>query len=261
LLYARAASGEMPPEAKKLTPAQLDILARWIDSGAKTLRDEPAPLAAGATFTAEERGHWSFQPIRRPPLPLLRNPPLAPTAIDAFLLARLESEGQGFGPPADLSTLVRRVTFDLTGLPPTPQAVEEFLADSAPQAYERLVDKLLASPQFGEHWARHWLDVVGYADSNGYTDRDTERKWAFKYRDYVIRSLNDDKPWDQFLVEQLAGDELLTPPYTNLSPHQADLLIATGILTERATAPTINRWLATKCWPTRSRSYRPRCWG
>ena len=230
LLYVRASAGEMPPDAKKLTPAQIDILARWIDSGAKTLRDEPTTLAAGDTFTAEERAHWSFQPIRRPPLPNLQNPRLAHTSIDAFLLARLEAKGESFGPQADRSALMRRLSFDLTGLPPTPQAVEAFLADSTPYAYERLVDVLLASPQFGERWARHWLDVVGYADSNGYTDRDAERKWAFKYRDYVIRAFNDDKPWDQFLIEQLAGDELLTPPYANQTARQADMLIATGML-------------------------------
>lgn len=230
LLYTRAAAGEMPPEAKKLTPAQIGILARWIDSGAKTLRDEPTHLATGDTFTVEERTHWSFQPIRRPPLPNLRKPQSAHSAIDAFLLARLEARDENFGSQADPSALIRRLMFDLTGLPPTPQDVEEFLADSTTNAYERLVDKLLASPQFGERWARHWLDVVGYADSNGYTDRDTERKWAFKYRDYVIRAFNNDQPWDQFLIEQLAGDELLTPPYTNLTTRQSDMLIATGML-------------------------------
>jgi hypothetical protein len=230
LLYARVLAGEMPPDAKQIIPAQLDILARWIDAGAKTLREEPTTLAAGDTFTVEERAHWSFQPIRRPPFPTLQNPQLARTSIDAFLLARLEAKGESFGPQADRSTLLRRLSFDLTGLPPTPQAVEEFLADASPYAYERLVDRLLAAPQFGERWARHWLDVVGYADSNGYTEQDAERKWAYKYRDYVIRAFNADKPWDQFLIEQLAGDELLTPPYANLTAQQADTLIATGML-------------------------------
>ena len=228
LLHQRVAAGEMPPDAKTLTPAQINVLARWIDSGAKTLREEPQ--AAADVFTVEERSHWSFQPIGRPSLPNLQNVQAAHSAIDAFLLARLEAKGDSFSPQADRSTLLRRLSFDLTGLPPTPQAVDEFLADSSPYAYERLVDRLLASPQFGERWARHWLDVVGYADSNGYTDHDAERKWAFKYRDYVIRAFNDDKPWDQFLVEQLAGDELLTPPYSNLTPQQADMLIATGML-------------------------------
>lgn len=230
LLYQRAAAGEMPPDAKKLTPDQLNVLARWIDSGAKTLRDEPTELAAGDTFTVEEREHWSFQPIRRFPFPRLQNPESAPTPIDAFLLARLESKGQSFGPAADRPALIRRLSYDLTGLPPTPQAVEQFLADARPYAYERLVDELLASPAYGERWARHWLDVVGYADSDGYTEQDSERKWAFKFRDYVIRSFNADKSWDRFLIEQLVGDELLTPPYANLTPEQADSLIATGML-------------------------------
>lgn len=230
LLYERVKSGEMPPEAKKLTPAQVETIARWIDAGAKTLRDEPETLPAGDTFTVEEREHWSFQPIRRSPLPQVKNAQAVSRPLDAFLLARLEAKGQTFGPLADRATLLRRVTYDLTGLPPTPLAVERFLADTAPDAYERLVDTLLAAPEFGEHWARHWLDVVGYADSNGYTEHDSERKWAYKFRDYVIRSLNADKPWDRFLVEQLAGDELLTPPYANLTPEQADLLIATGML-------------------------------
>jgi hypothetical protein len=230
LLYQRVAAGEMPPDAKKLSAADIDVLVRWIDSGAKTLRDEPAVLAPGDTFNVEERGHWSFQPIRRPAMPNLQNSQLAPTPIDAFLLARLESKGQSFGRPADRPALIRRLSYDLTGLPPTPLAVERFLADSAPDAYERLVDDLMASPAYGERWARHWLDVVGYADSNGYTERDSERKWAYKFRDYVIRAFNDDKPWDRVLVEQLAGDELLTPPYANLSAQQADALIATGML-------------------------------
>jgi len=230
VLYERVAAGEMPPDAKKLTEAQVATIARWIDAGAKTLREEPVTLPPGDTFTVEEREHWSFQPIRRPGLPTIKDASTGTKPIDAFLLSRLEAQGQTFSPPADRTTLIRRLSFDLTGLPPTPLAVERFLADTAPDAYERLVDTLLAAPEFGERWARHWLDVVGYADSNGYTERDTERKWAYKYRDYVIRSLNADKPWDRFLTEQLAGDELLTPPYANLTPAQADLLIATGML-------------------------------
>ncbi|HEY4308940.1 MAG TPA: PSD1 and planctomycete cytochrome C domain-containing protein [Pirellulales bacterium] len=230
LLYERVASGDMPPDEKKLTSAEMETIARWIDAGAKTLREEPAVLAAGDTFTVEERGHWSYQPMRRPPFPQVQDPQRALTPIDTFLLSRLEAAGVTFNSPADRSTMIRRLSFDLTGLPPAPQAVEQFLADQTPYAYERLVDTLLAPPAFGERWARHWLDVVGYADSDGYTEQDAERKWAYKYRDYVIRAFNDDKPWDEFLVEQLAGDELLTPPYSNLTSKQADLLIATGML-------------------------------
>lgn len=230
LLYERVAAGEMPPSEKKLTSAQIDVLARWIDQGARTAREEPASLPPGNAFSDEERNHWSFQPIGRPSLPEVRSPALVHSPIDAFLLAALEAKDLSFGPPADRPTLIRRLYFDLTGLPPSPSAVERFVNDSSPDAYERIVDELLASPSYGEHWGRHWLDVVGYADSDGYSGMDSPRKWAYRYRDFVIRALNNDKPWNEFLLDQLAGDELLTPPLANLTPEQADHLIATGML-------------------------------
>lgn len=230
LLYERVSTGEMPPGKKKLSAAEIDTLARWIDGGAQTLRAEPESLSVGDTFTEEERRHWSFQPIFRPQLPSVAQPDPIRTPIDAFLLARLEKSAVSFGPAADKRTLIRRLYFDLLGLPPSPEAVDRFVADGADDAYTRLVDELLASPTYGERWARHWLDVAGYADSDGYSEQDPERKWSHKYRDYVIRSFNADKPWDEFLVEQLAGDELLAPPYENLTPEQADRLIATGFL-------------------------------
>ncbi len=230
LLYERIASGEMPPGKKKLSPREIEMVAQWIDAGAKTARAEPEKLSSGDTFTLDERSHWSFQPIRRPPIPPVRNAELIASPIDAFLLARLESKRLSFGPEALRATLIRRLSYDLTGLPPAPEAVEHFVGDPAPDAYDRVVDRLLASPAYGERWGRHWLDVAGYADSDGYSEKDVERKWAYKYRDYVIRAFNDDKPWDAFVVEQLAGDELLTPPYANLTREQADRLIATGML-------------------------------
>ena len=230
LLYQRISTGEMPPGDKSLSDAEIDTIVRWIDGGATTARAEPDSLLAGNTFTEEERSHWSFQPIRRPELPVVKHAERVETPIDAFLLARLESEGVNFAPEADRATLIRRLSYDLTGLPPSPEEVQRFVDDPAPDAYERLVDTLLASPAYGERWARHWLDVAGYADSNGYDQKDSERKWAYKYRDYVIRAFNRDKPWDEFLVEQLAGDELLTPPYANLAAAEADRLIATGML-------------------------------
>lgn len=229
-LYQRIAAGEMPPGKKKLPPQELEKIARWIDGGALTLRPEPEQLAEGDIFTDEERQHWSFQPVVRPEPPVVREMERSRTEIDRFLLAKLEAKNLSFGPEADKLTLIRRLTFDLTGLPPTPSEVENFLADEASDAYERLVDRLLSSPAYGERWARHWLDVAGYADSDGFNEKDTPRKWAYRYRDYVIRSLNADKPWNEFLVEQLAGDELLTPPYANLTPEQSDQLIATGFL-------------------------------
>ena len=230
LLYQRMASEEMPPGKKKASAAELEIIAKWIDAGATTVRPEPETLAAGDTLTEEERAHWSFQPIVKSELPAVAHPELVRSPIDAFLLAKLEEKGLSFSPEADRETLIRRVTFDLTGLPPSPEAIDRFVADPSPEAWGALVDDLLNSPAYGERWARHWLDVAGYADSDGYNETDSERTWAWRYRDYVIRSLNADKPWNQFLIEQLAGDELLTPPYTDLTSEQSDQLIATGFL-------------------------------
>lgn len=230
LLFQRMASGEMPPGKKKLPAEELDLLARWIDAGATTARPEPETLAVGDTFTEEERQHWSFQPIVKPPIPTVAHQDAVRTPVDAFLLARLEAQGLSYSPQADRETLIRRVYFDLIGLPPSPEAIDRFIADPSPEAWGSLVDDLLNSHAYGERWARHWLDVAGYADSDGYNETDAERPWAWRYRDYVIRSLNADKPWNQFLVEQLAGDELLTPPYQDLRSEQADQLIATGFL-------------------------------
>lgn len=228
LLIERIAAGEMPPEGKKLPESDLTVLRAWIDQGAKTAR--PEPETPQGDVIDEERAFWSFQPIASPTLPAVNDLAQLRSPIDAFLLAKLQSHGQGFSTDADKLTLIRRAAYDLTGLPPSPDQVEAFLADHSPDAFERLIDRLLAQPQYGERWGRHWLDVAGYADSDGYTERDPERKYAYKYRDYVIRAFNADKPWDAFVREQLAGDELLTPPYTNLSPQQADLLAATGFL-------------------------------
>ncbi len=230
LLVERVSSGEMPPGKKKLTSAELATIRRWIDDGAKTARPEPEAPSTADDLTEEERSFWSFQPIRRAPMPTIAHAELVRSPIDAFLLAKLEQHKLSFAPSADRYALVRRLSFDLHGLPPDVETVQRFVADESIDAYERLVDELLASPRYGERWGRHWLDIAGYADSDGYNEQDPERKYAYKYRDYVIRSFNNDKPWDQFIVEQLAGDELLQPPYSNLSPEQAEQLIATGFL-------------------------------
>ncbi|MFO0977154.1 MAG: PSD1 and planctomycete cytochrome C domain-containing protein [Planctomycetaceae bacterium] len=231
LLYQRIASGEMPPGEKKVSADELQVIARWIDAGAKTARPEPEQAPeAGSLFSAEDHAHWAFQPITRPPVPTVTPADQVKTPVDAFLLSRLQSQQLAFSPEADRETLLRRAWIDLVGLPPTPEAIDRFLADQSPDAWNKVVEELLASPAYGERWARHWLDVAGYADSEGYTEKDAERAWAWKYRDYVIRSLNADKPFDQFLREQLAGDEMLTPPYENLSAEQADCLTATGFL-------------------------------
>ncbi|MGV3530777.1 MAG: DUF1549 domain-containing protein, partial [Chthoniobacteraceae bacterium] len=226
--------GEMPQKGKKLEPEEIAIIEEWIAQGAKTLREEPAEVAK-FWITEEEREFWSFQPIRRPEPPAIKSTARVRTIVDTFALAKLEAAGMDFAPDAEKTTLLRRVTLDLTGLPPTPEEVEAFVSDPAPDAYEKAVDRLLASPAYGERWARHWLDVAGYADSNGFTEADSPRAHAWHYRDYVIRSLNADKPWDQFIQEQLAGDELAGVHRGNLreavdDPERRDMLTATGFL-------------------------------
>jgi mono/diheme cytochrome c family protein len=228
LLVEKIRSGEMPPVDTKLTAAQIDTIVRWIGAGARTARPEPEQVGTGPLFTEEELTFWAFQPIRRANVPAV--PHGGSNPIDAFLLARLEREGLTFSAEADKPTLVRRAYFDLIGLPPTPEEIESFVSDSSPDAWDKVISRLLASPHYGERWGRHWLDVAGYADSEGYTDEDTPRASAFRYRDYVIRSFNADKPFDQFIQEQLAGDELVPPPYKNLSPEAIEKLTATGFL-------------------------------
>jgi hypothetical protein len=229
LLYERMAAGEMPPGEKKVSPKELAVIARWIDAGARTAKPEPQQVA---DFTDEERNFWSFQPIRRPAVPKIsvQSTSQQRTPIDAFLLAELQRHNLNFSPEADRRTLIRRLYFDLIGLPPTPDEVTAFVADQSPTAYEKLVDRLLASPHYGERWGRHWLDVAGYADSEGYTPLDPVRQYAYKYRDYVIRAFNADKPWTEFIVEQLAGDELVKQPYAERTPAELEKLIATGFL-------------------------------
>lgn len=221
-------SGEMPKGAKKLADVEIATIERWVNSGAPTARPEPAKLGPEHVFTDEERAWWAFQPIQNPSVPDMG--PGAANPVDAFLLYRLRQEGLEYAPEADRHTLIRRATFDLTGLPPTPEDVAEFLNDNRPGAYERLLERLLDSPRYGERWGRHWLDVAGYSDSDGYTEKDPERLHAFRYRDYVIRAFNADKPFDEFIREQLAGDEMVPQPYRNLPAEAADKLAATGFL-------------------------------
>ena len=204
LLLERVRSGEMPPgEEKQLSPAEITTLEKWIAAGAPTKRAEPESIGDGPSFTEEERGYWAFQPVVRPALPEIKDTSRVRSPVDIFILAR----GSGFAPDADRNRLLRRAYFDLLGLPTTPEAIVEFERDCqrSPDAWEKLVDRLLSSPHYGERWGRHWLDVAGYADSEGYTDEDRVRPHAWRYRDYVTRSFNDDKPFSQFIVEQIAG--------------------------------------------------------
>jgi cytochrome c553 len=204
-LLARISSSDpdirMPPEGPPLSADEVAAVTAWIDGGAAW------------------SSHWAFQPPQRPPLPAgpAGDPPANP--IDAFIDAGLAARGLSRSPAADKATLLRRACYSVTGLPPTERQMRDFLADDSPGAWERVVDRLLASPHYGQHWARHWLDLVRYADTNSF-ERDGVKPHAWRYRDYVIRSLNEDKPYDEFVIEQLAGDELPRPT--------ADSLIATG---------------------------------
>ena len=190
----------MPPKGDRLTAAQVGQLRAWIDQGAAWPDGrEPASWIA-------RRRHWAFQPIQRPAPPTVHAPTWVRNPIDQFVLAKLEADQWSPAPEADRVTLIRRLSLDLTGLPPTIAAVDEYLADQRPDAYERLVDRLLASPHYGERWGRHWLDAARYADTNGY-EKDLPRS-IWPYRDWVINALNRDLPFDQFTIEQLAGDLL-----------------------------------------------------
>ena len=228
-------SGEMPEKGKKMPEAELAILEKWIAQGAKTAKAEPLALAPGPMISDDDREYWAFQSIKRPAVPSDVDFKKVRTPVDAFVLAMMSEKGLPMAPEADRRTLIRRVTLDLTGLLPTPEEVEAFVADKSPLAYEQLVERLLASKNYGERWARHWLDVVGYADSNGYTEADSVRPHAWRYRDYVIRSMNEDKPWDQFIQEQIAGDEIAGATHGDfqqavLDPKRTDQLIATAFL-------------------------------
>ena len=234
-LWTLTRDGEMPKKGKKMPEHQLALLAAWIKAGAKISETEPTgPLPPGVYVSARDRRFWSFQPVMKPTLPRFADQPkLDP--IDALVRAKLQDKQLDFAPEADRATLIRRATLDLTGLPPTPAETAAFVADASPDAYAKLIERLLASPAYGERWARHWLDVAGYADTNGYADADSVRPHAWRFRDYVIRSLNADKPWDLFIQEQLAGDELNAVSAANvaaavLDPAKIDALTATGYL-------------------------------
>ncbi|MBY0503115.1 MAG: DUF1553 domain-containing protein [Bryobacteraceae bacterium] len=236
LLVKRIAAQQMPPPAlqeqycvRTVDSAELEKLKQWIAQGARADDEQPAKVDAknDPAVPAKAREFWSFRPPVRARVPDLPGR----TPVDSFLLEKLAAKKLTYSTEASKLTLLRRVYFSLTGLPPTPSEVKAYLADTRPDAYERLVDQLLASPRYGERWARSWLDAAGYSDSEGGVSSDALRPTAWRYRDYVIRALNADRPYNEFLTEQLAGDELFDyraeRPY---SPRQADLLAATGFL-------------------------------
>ena len=212
-------AGEMPPK-KPLADAEKKLLKQWIDAGAKWGTD---PIDPFRFTTATRAGYnwWALQPVKRPPIPVSREPQRSGNPIDAFIHKRLADAKLELSPPADRRTLIRRVYFDLIGLPPSPEEVEAFVNDKAADAYEKVVDRLLASPHYGERWARHWLDVVRFGERDGF-ERNSPRPNAWPYRDWVIRRLNADMPYDEFVRLQLAGDVL--------KPSDPDAVKATGFL-------------------------------
>jgi hypothetical protein len=214
----------MPPTGKRLSPDEVNLLRAWIDAGAAW----PAALAGE---DSRKQSHWAFRPLTRPRPPVVHSREWAQNPIDRFVLARLEKQGLSPSPPADRRTLLRRLSFDLTGLPPTPAEIDAFVNDRSADAYGRLVERYLASPQYGERWGKYWLDAAGYADSNGYFAADSDRPLAYHYRDYVLRSFNADKPYGRFVREQLAGDELAGyVPGGEITPTMVELLTATHFL-------------------------------
>ena len=223
---------QMPPKGQ-LPATEVKVLEEWIRLGAPDPRTGPVSAAVVTTKSArvidvnEGRKFWSFRPVENPPVPRVRDENAAwiKTPVDAFILARLEEKGLKPAPPADKRTLIRRATFDLTGLPPTPAEIDAFVADTSPDAFQHVVERLLHSPAYGERWGRHWLDVARYADSNG-MDENVAFGNAWRYRDYVVNAFNNDKPYDQFLIEQLAGD--LLPIEAGAAKVEA--LTATGFL-------------------------------
>ncbi len=211
---------EMPPTGK-LPEKEVRILESWVKAGAPWPKGLDLANVTIGKITEEDRAYWAYVPRSQVVPPKVREASWVANPIDAFILAGLEEKGLTPAPAADKRTLIRRLAYDLTGLPPTPEEVEEFVQSTDPAAYEKRVDKYLASPHYGERWARHWLDVVRYAETNGY-ERDGPKPYAWRYRDYVIRSFNDDKPFDSFVREQIAGDEIAEKSWN------ADAVIAAG---------------------------------
>jgi hypothetical protein len=240
LILKKVRAGQMPPRdrlvevsVKPIEPAETEVLTRWVAAGAPEIALAPdvATTTPDPLVTDKDRDFWAFRPPQPVEIPVVRQAALFRNPIDAFILQKLEQKGLSLAPEADRATLIRRVSFDLTGLPPEPEAVKAFLADQAPDAYEKLIDRLLASPRYGERWGRYWLDLAGYADSEGKREQDLPRPHAWRYRDYVIRSCNADKPFDRFLLEQLAGDELADWEHAPvITPEIYDNLVATGFL-------------------------------
>jgi hypothetical protein len=242
LLIRKVASHSMPPpgSGQSLSDPEIRVLREWVDRGqfangqSDQSIDRPLSPAEAPPITAEQRAFWAFRKPVAPAVPKVRSANRVRNPSDAFVLAKLEAQGLNFSAEAPPLTLMRRAYFDLIGLPPTPEEIAEFQADTRPGAYERLVDRLLASPHYGERWGRHWLDAAGYVESTG-KDFDARKpeiaEGIWRYRDYVVKSINDDKPWDKFLTEQIAGDEMIDwRSAKQFTPRIVELLTATGYM-------------------------------
>ena len=224
---------QMPEDAPQLPAAAREIIRRWIEAGASWATVPEATAGSPSAdadamlereerpITAEERNYWAYKVPVRSTVPAVSRPGWSTNPIDAFLLSAMSAKGLTPAPPADKRTLVRRAYLDVIGLPPTPEEIEAFMTDTSADAWPKLVDRLLASPHYGERWARHWMDLARYADSGGY-EFDVDRPEMYRYRDYLINAFNSDKPYDRFVKEQLAGDEI--------APSSSEALIATGFL-------------------------------
>jgi hypothetical protein len=254
LVVMRVQQKKCPPKAdigeagiEPMTPEELGLFKKWIRNGTAEGEVEPEDVGLDDPLVTDaDRNFWSFQSPKRFPVPTTRNDERAAGAIDAFLLRKLRDADLGFSPEADRRVLARRLAYSLTGLPPEPVLVEQFAADTDLLAWDRLVEKLLASPRYGEKWGRFWLDLAGYADSEGKRSADMIRPWAWRYRDYVIRSFNDDKPYDDFLCEQIAGDELVDwADQDAVNEDVLEKLVATGFLRmapDGTSADPVNRF-------------------
>jgi hypothetical protein len=220
---------QMPPKGEKLKPEQVAALKEWVKMGAADLLDAAAVKSKLSGLTDKARQHWAYQPVKKPAVPVNKNQQWCRTPVDAFILQKLEGAEMFPSPDAPKETLLRRVTYSLTGLPPTPQELQAFLADNTPQAWTRVVERLLASPQYGERWGRHWLDTARYADTAGSNADNLDYRFphAWTYRDWVIKAINDDMPYDQFIVHQLAADYL---PKEQQGP-KGENLAALGFIT------------------------------
>ena len=218
---------KMPPKDKKLSAEQIADFEAWVKMGAPDPRTNTAVASQFAMDWNKAREHWAFQPIQSPPVPKVKNEKRVRTPVDSFILAKLEASKLALSPPADKRALIRRASFDLIGLPPTPEEVEAFEQDKAPDAFAQVVERLLASPHYGERWGRYWLDVARYSDTKGYVGGNEEPRYpfAYTYRDWVVRALNEDLPYDQFIIQQIAADQLAPNTNDNRS------LAAMGFLT------------------------------